>query len=390
MEVGSSITLAELVADPYPFFARLRASQPVAWVPAANRYFVTRFEHALHVERNPQIFSSVERNSFLERAIGPMMLRLDGAAHKRLRGIVEPKLRAGAIRKQWAEAFDEIVQRHIERMLPDGRADLVERFAWEVSAECLSALLGLRNATAADLNLWSQCVIEGSANYADDPRIWERNAVAFRRFDSLVREMIAILESHPDESILSAMVHASERLTLEEIKSNLLVIIGGGINEPRDAMATALYGLLTHTEQLARALNDESLWMATLDEAVRWVSPIGMYPRQTTAETELGGVRLEAGSRIGVLVSSANRDEAVFEVPDDFNILRPKKAHLAFGGGAHFCLGAWSARTLVGESVLPSLFRRLPGLKLDSDQDVAFSGWVFRGPTRLPLRWQTP
>jgi cytochrome P450 len=385
MGIGSSITLADLVADPYPIFASLRANEPVAWVPAANRYFVTRFEHALHVERNPQIFSSVERNSFLERAIGPMMLRLDGAAHKRLRGIVEPKLRAGAIRKQWAGRFDEIVQRHITRMLPDTRADLVAHFAWQVSAECLSALLGLRNAGAEDLNLWSQCVIEGSANYADDPRIWERNAVAFRRFDAVVREMIEILRSDPDESILSAMIH--EALTLEEIKSNLLVIIGGGINEPRDAMATALFGLLTHPEQLARALKDDSLWMATFDEAVRWVAPIGMYPRQTTVETELGGIRLETGARIGVLISSANRDEAVFERPNDFDILRPKKAHLAFGGGAHFCLGAWSARTLVAESVLPSLFRRLPGLRLDPVPSVDFTGWVFRGPTQLPLRW---
>jgi cytochrome P450 len=94
---------------------------------------------------------------------------------------------------------------------------------------------------------------------------------------------------------------------------------------------------------------EQTKWIHVFEETVRWVSPVGMYPRQTTSRTELLGLPVEEGARIGVIVASGNRDERVFDDPDAFNIARPRKPNLAFGGGAHYCMGVWAARTLVGE-----------------------------------------
>jgi cytochrome P450 len=113
-----------------------------------------------------------------------------------------------------------------------------------------------------------------------------------------------------------------------------------------------------------------------------------MYPRQVTSTVELSGLTLEAGARIGVLIGSANRDEEIFPESARFDIRRSKNQHLAFGGGVHYCLGVWASRTLVGGVVLPELFHRLPELSLSPSRPVTWEGWVFRGPTSLPVEWR--
>jgi cytochrome P450 len=385
--VGQGVRLEDLEVDPYPIYERLRREEPVAWVPAANRYFVSRYKDALFVERNPATFSSVEQNSMLERAIGPMMLRLDGTDHRRIRKVLEPVLSARAVRDQWTETYRRIVERCIGAVAERGAADLVCDFAEPCAAECLAALLGLNNATSADLVMWSKCVIEGAGNYADDPAIWKRNKVELERFDEALADAIKFLRGKPDSSIVSAMVNSGEQFTFDEIRSNVLVTIGGGLNEPRDAIGTAVCGLLQNPDQRTLAESDESVWSKVFEEAVRWVSPVGMYPRQVVSPVELSGVSFEPGARIGVMIGSANRDEEIFVEGERFDIRRSKSPHLAFGGGVHYCLGTWSARTLVGGLALPALFKNLRDMSLSPSSPVAWQGWVFRGPTKLRVEW---
>jgi cytochrome P450 len=112
-----------------------------------------------------------------------------------------------------------------------------------------------------------------------------------------------------------------------------------------------------------------------------------MYPRMTTIETELGGVHMPAGARIGVMVGAANRDESVFPEPDAFDIDRTSRAHMAFGWEPHSCAGSWVARSQVSQVALPTLFRRLPNLRPDTRTPVPMGGWVSRGVLNLPVRW---
>lgn len=385
--LGASIQLADLVNDPYPAYKALRQSAPVAYVSAANRVFVTRYKDILQIERQPAIYSSMERESLMLRAIGQTMLRLDGEAHQRIRRAVEPSLRQSTVRSRWTAAFQRIADDLIDRLIGAGRADLFSDFAGPCAATCLARLLGLHNSTHAELRRWSQAIIDGCGNYGNDADIWQRCAQASAEITLALEDMIPFLTKNPDDSVVSAFIHSREQFTFDEIKANVMVIIGGGLNEPRDAIAAGTYALLLNPDQKRLVESDDTKWMNVFEEAVRWISPVGMYPRQTTQRVELGGTTLEEGTRIGVIVASGNRDESVFDDADTFDISRPKRPNLAFGGGAHYCLGVWSARVQVGEVALPTLFQRLRNLRLVDAESIQWTGWVFRGPNRVPVEW---
>lgn len=386
-DFATAIDLNDLWTDPYPIYERLRRNAPVAFVPAANRYLVTRHADIVELERKPEIFSAHEANSLMIRVMGHTMIRKDGAAHKRERTACEPALRPGVVKNKWVPTFQTIVDELIDGFEKDGAADLFDRFAGPCASLSLIAMLGLKDVDQKDLRVWSQAMMDGTGNYADDPEVWRRSDEAAAGVDAALDVTIPHLQANPDESLISCMLHAADPLSREEIAANVKVIIGGGLNEPRDAIATGAYALLADDEQRRQVEADPSLWRKVFEETVRWVSPIGMYPRQTAVDTELAGVRLPAGSRIGVVLGAGNRDDSVFADPDRFDINRPKAPHIAFGGGPHFCLGAWAARAQVGEIALPTLFKRLKNLRLDENDPVRFGGWVFRGPLNLPVRW---
>jgi cytochrome P450 len=366
----------------------MRELAPVVWVPSANRYFVTRYKDILLIERQADLFSSQERDSMMNRAIGATMLRLDGTAHSRIRSALEPGLRQGSIKEYWQSAFKEVVDNLLDEIEGRLEADLFADFASPCAAACLGRVLGLRNATPEDLRRWSQAIIDGCGNYGNDPQIWQRCSDASHEIDAALADIAPYLNRNPDSSLISDLQHSKAGFTREEIKSNVMVLMGGGLNEPRDAIVVGTYALLTHPEQREMVEKDPQRWMHVFEETVRWVAPVGMYPRQTTSRTELLGLPVEEGSRIGVIVASGNRDERVFDDPDTFNIMRPRKPNLAFGGGAHYCMGVWAARMQVGEIALPQLFKRLKSLALSNTPPVKWTGWVFRGPTNLPVEWR--
>lgn len=384
---GEGVCLADLFADPYPTYAKLREKEPVSFVPAANRYLVTRHADIVQLERDPETFSANEAQSLMKRVMGHTMLRKDGAVHKRERVACEAALRPNVIRGHWMPVFQAIVDDLIDRMIDEGdTSDLFESFAAPCASRSLAALLGLNNVPWQDLAVWSQAMMDGTGNYGNDAEIWRRSDAAAAGVDAALDEMIPYLQKNPDTSIISAMLHATDPLNREEIAANVKVIIGGALNEPRDAIGTAVAALLDNSDQRAQVEADPALWRNVFEETVRWVSPIGMYPRQTTRRVELGGTVMEEGARIGVVLASGNRDEAVFTDAGKFDINREKKPHVAFGGGPHFCLGTWAARVQVGEVALPTLFRRLKGLR-QGEGPVTWAGWVFRGPTSVPVAW---
>ena len=382
-----SIELGHLWDDPYPIYAALRRDQPIAWVPAAGRYLVTRQADCMEIERNTEVFSNTEKPTLAERVMGEVLMRKDGELHRRERIALEAPLKPRAIKQHWAPIFQKNADDLIDQFSHDGAADLFSAYAAPLAARNLSAFLGLRGVTDVQLIRWSQDVIDGAGNYGDDPEIWARCDQAVAEIDEALTEAMKRLRSEPDDSVISSMMHAADPLTEAQIRGNVKVLIGGGLNEPRDALMVGTYGLLTNPAQRADVLADPGLWKKVFEEAVRWVAPIGMYPRQVVTATEVAGVSLQPGDRLGLVVASANRDESVYTDPDVFDIHRDPAHHLAFGGGPHFCAGAWVARAGVGQAGLPTLFRRCPDLRLDPDRPVRWGGWVFRGPLTMPVQW---
>lgn len=384
--VADWVRIADLYRDPFPIYRRLRAEAPVHWVPAVNRYMVTSYAAAHEIEQDEARFSANERESLMKRAMGHSMLRKDNPEHQVDRDAYGPTLRPGTIKKHWNAIFEQNNEKYLGELLDKGPgADFVWDYAAPYTAENLRLICGFHNATQQDLQRWSQTMIDGTGNYADDPEVWAKAAASSAEVDAAVDEMLPYLAKHPDPSLLSNL--ASMPIPLESIRANLKMTIGGGLNEPRDVLATTVWALLTHPEQLAAVRADESLHARAFEESVRWVAPIGMYPRETTQDVVLQGVRLPAGARLGVVLGAANRDPEVFEDPESFDIFREKKPHLAFGGGVHFCAGTWVARAQVAQVALPEVFRRLPGLRLDPNAKSVDAGWVFRGMIQMPVTW---
>lgn len=380
-----AIDFSQLARDPYPIFARLRASNPVAWVPEAGHFFVTRYDDIVHIERNPHIFRASESRSLVHQVMGHSFMRKDDEEHLCERKIVAPSFTPAAAKRVWSEKFKLIANDLLDGLADKGEADLFKDFATPVAARSLCEVTGLTNVAWQDIARWSQALMDAVQNYASDPELARLGREASDGIDAAIDDMMSVRRGDPDKSLLSMMIAGD--MPLHSMRANLKVIIGGGQNEPRDANAGLIWALLSNPDQLSAVMADPSLWTRSFEEYVRWISPIGMYPRTVGEHTELNGVALRPGDRLFLLVGSANRDEAHFEQPDTFNLRREKKPHLAFGSGPHFCAGAWVARAQVADIAVPMLFARLKGLRLDERAPVRCGGWAFRGPLNLPCRW---
>jgi cytochrome P450 len=380
------VTIPDLYRNPYPIYQKLRAESPVHWVPAVNRYMVTSYQACHVIEQDQERFSADETNSLMKRAMGHSMLRKDDPEHEVDRKSYGNVLRPKAIKEHWNAIFQANSDKYMAQLKAAGPgADFVWAYAAPYAAENLRLIMGFHNATQEDMQRWSQTMIDGTGNYADDPEVWAKSEQSYNEVDDAIDEILPYLRKNPDASLLSGMT--SMPIPLEAIRANMKMTIGGGLNEPRDVLGTTVWALLSNPDQLAQVLADETLYARAFEESVRWVAPIGMYPREVKHDTVLEGVQLPAGARLGIVVGAANRDPAVFEDPESFNINREKKPHLAFGGGNHFCAGAWVARASVAQIAMPQVFRELPNLRLDPDNAPVDAGWVFRGMTKMPVLW---
>jgi len=387
--VADWVTIEELYRDPFPAFERLRAEGGVHWVPAIGRYLITSYDAVHDTELDQETFSANEEGSLMIRAMGHSMLRKDDPDHRVERQAWQPVMRPSVVKKTWAPMFERNAQRYLDQLKAKGPgADLVWDFAAPYAGENLRAVTGLHNVTQQDLQRWSQTMIDATGNYADDPVVWAKGEASYNEVDEALDEMLDWHKKYPDDSLLSALVRLPDyQMPLESIRANLKMTIGGGLNEPRDAIGVAAWALMQNPDQLAMVQADPALWDAVFDEAIRWVAPIGMYSRQTTRDTVLRGTFLPAGAKLGISLLSANRDENYWQHPERFDVTRTGEgAHLAFGKGVHVCLGAWVARAQFA-AAMPKLFAELPNLGLIPEQPAQAGGWVFRGMDLLPVRW---
>lgn len=376
--------------DPYPQFARLRELGPVVHAPAVGRTFVTTHAAVAEAEQRPEVFSShSETNLTMVRALGGRpMLRKDDPAHASERAAINPTLRPRAVTQVWSPRFAENVERWIDHLLEVGpeHADLNRDFAAPVASQNLIDLLGFpRSVGVEDMRRWSTSYIAGIGNLLDDPKIWARCDASQAEVNAVLDELLPRLAREPDGSITSHLLQVG--LPEEAVRANAHLTISGGMNEPQHMITNLVWALSTHPEQRATVLAGGAAWGDVFEEAARWQSPIGMVPREIAADTEFHGVPLPAGTNVGLLLASANRDAAAFADADRFDVHRTARGHLAFGSGVHMCAGRWAAKNAIADHALPRLYARVPGLELAPDRAPAWDGWVFRGITALPVTW---
>ena len=383
--LDQTTTMPLLVEDPYPIYKRMRVETPIVRVAAAGRTFLTKAKDTDFVKKHPGIFSSVDKETPMARAFqSHTLMRKDGAEHRKERMAMMKSLSPKTIRNHWEQIYTEIADAYMDQLPKDATVDLFTDICGPVAAKILAHVLGIPSASDKEMIQWSQALIDGAGNYQNDTRIFERSDQANIELDALFAKVIDNHKSTPNASAFSEMVTAKDPIAMSQVYANLKIAIGGGINEPRDALSTAIYGLLTNPEQLEEVRRTDT-WSQAFEEAIRWVAPIQFSTRIVTEDVELRGITIPKGETIMAVQASSNRDEDLHENGENFDVFRAKKPHQAFGGGPHFCAGADISRRLVGGVMLPRLFERFPKMKLTDPKDVQWRGFAFRGPLNLPV-----
>lgn len=386
------IDLEAFWRDPYPILARMQKDAPVAYVPQLDGIVLTRRDDIDQWEKRIDVFSSEQPGGLMTRLMGQNMMRCDGEAHQMQRRHLQPSLSPRTVARLWKDAFRSAAQDILLDLKPHRRADLCTDYAMRLSGEALRLITGLSNVSAIEMDAYSQAMIDGISNYAGDPQTESRCRQATACLDDAIDDRLqAFSNSPPENGSLEASsviyVLAEAGVSLDQIRANVKLVISGGQNEPRDAIAGAIWALLSHPDQLAMVMDGTASWDQVFSEYVRWMAPIGMSPRRIAKDANVAGFDVCAGGRAFFMFGAANRDPAHFDHSDEFQITRDTRKHIAFGAGPHFCAGAFASRALVADVALPMIFGSLNGLRLDPVQEVLLRGWAFRGPLAVKVLW---
>lgn len=380
----TEIDLAAFTADPYPTLAHMRAHAPITYVPQLGATLFTRRDDIHAQEKRTEVFSSLQPDGLMTKLMGQNMMRKEGEAHLRERKILFPAVSPRTVQTHWKPIFEAAATEIIKNLAPKGHCDLVTDFAMPVSAEALKAMTGLTSMTQQEMDGASQAMIDGCSNYAGDPAIEARCHAATALIDAHIDARLPQVLAQPDGSALD--VQAAAGLDMDATRANIKLIISGGQNEPRDVIAGLIWALLSHPKQLELIEKDQASCGDAFAEYTRWISPIGMSPRQVALRDIVRGVTFDPDDRVFFMFGSAGRDEAHFTDPDVFDIRRDTQPSISFGAGPHFCAGAAAARCLITEIALPLAFKHLKDLRISGDP--TFSGWAFRGPVSVPVSWE--
>jgi cytochrome P450 family 104 len=381
----TKITMAQLDENPFPIYRRLRAESPIVRVTNVGRTFVTKAADTKYVKDNPRIFSSNDPNTPMKRTFwAHTLMRKDGSEHLRERMAMAPAFAPKVIQDEWVPRYEQIAKDYVARLPRGELVDLFPALSGPYAARGLATLLGIDAASDIDMQRWSQALIDGAGNFGWQDEPFERADQANEEMHALFDSLRGQHQAEPNNSALSVMLNADEPISRTQIYANIKIAIGGGINEPRDALNTILFGLLTNPDQLEEVKRNAD-WDKAFEEGIRWVAPISASSRLATEDAEIRGCVIPKGDTVMTIQASANRDEELFENGENFFVYRSKNQHQSFGSGPHFCQGTHVARRAVAQVMLPILFDRFPNLSLPDPSTVVWRGFGFRGPLNLPV-----
>jgi cholest-4-en-3-one 26-monooxygenase len=362
-------------------YSWMRHEAPVYYDEKNELWGVATYEGVLAASRDSATFSNAG-GSRPKLDPMPWMIDMDAPDHFTRRKLVSKGFTPARVRAQ-APQIERLCDELIDQVCERGECDLVQDLAAPLPMIVIGDMLGVAPEDRDQLLSWSDDMI-GSLD--PTPERFEAAAAAFMGFDTYARGTIAARRQQPTDDLISVLVHAEidgDRLTDDQIVFESMLILLGGDETTRHVITGGMEQLLLHPEERRRLKDDPALLPSAVEEMLRWVSPIKNMARTVTKDVELAGVSLRAGDEVALLYESANFDEAQFENPERFDIRRSPNDHLAFGFGAHFCLGASLARVEV-QSMVARLLDRLPDLELAVDEPLP----RFLGALReLPVRF---
>lgn len=396
----------EQLDNPYPLYARMRRERPVFHSPMFDLWVVTRYADISEVERDTARFSSVgaldaraephpEVRAVLAQGYSQFLslVQSDLPDHTRVRAVFGKALSAQRIAAM-EPAIRATADALIDGFIREGKADLIQQFAYALPGFIICDLLGVPRSDMEQLKRWSDDkTLLMSATAPIEQQV--QSAHGFISMTRYFQEQLHERRRHPREDLLTLLVPQSlggtAPLSEQEAVCNAMDLFAAGHETTMGLIGNGMWLLFNAREQLEAVREDSSLLPNALEEMLRMESPIRGFFRTVMADTPLSGVTLPKGARAFILYASGNRDETQFTEPDRFDIRRAEaKKHLAFGKGIHFCVGAPLAK-LEGRIAFEQLLRRLPGLRLRTDEaPVLRPYFMLRGFEHLPIAWDVP
>lgn len=384
-------------------FAQMRSENPVFQQPGLDGktpiWFVTGYaevEQVLlddrHFVRDPASISPEFAAKYgggggLEALFNNHMLNRDGEAHRRLRSLVSKAFTPKMI-QSLRPRIEQIAAELLDRAAAKGEMELIADYAFPLPITVIAELLGIPLDNQDNFRIWSNAIMRP----AFTPEAQQETLGMMQQFGQYMQQLVAERRLSPGQDLLSGLIHVQaegDRLSEEELFSMLFLLIVAGHETTVSLIGNATLALIQNPEAKSALQADPGVVATAIEELLRYDSPVERsLTRFVAADVTLGGQQLKQGELLIAIIGSANRDAARFADPDSLDIHRRPNPHLAFGKGAHYCLGAPLAR-LEGEIAIRALFQRFPDLRLDIDPaDLTWRDTpLFRALTRLPVRW---
>ena len=367
--------------DPFPHLARLRAEAPVAWNDTLGYWALSRFAESHEVSTDPARFCSGKGILTLEIGLEydspPTMMHTDPPEHTAYRKLVQPGFKPSLMKALVPVAKDRLLDL-IEGIRADEPVDFVQAVSVPFPLRIIGDLLGLPDDDWEDFFHWSEAMT-GALDLTPEERDVIQGDMRAYFFEVIGRK-----RAEPQEDLISVL--AAEDLSDDELYMFLNQLLVAGNETTRNTISGGMWALAERPDQWQRLLDDPSLVPSAVEEILRWTTAVIAFMRTATRDTTLGGVEIAERDHVLMIYSSANRDEAQFgPTADQFDVGRNPNHHLAFGFGAHFCIGAALARLEV-QLVLEELLARFR--TLEPAGEVAYSpSDIIAGVTSAPLRF---
>jgi cytochrome P450 PksS len=395
-----NIASSAFKANPYAFYARLRAEAPafrVTLPDGQTAWLISRYDDvvaALKDERlakdklNALTPGQVAKQPWVPAMFKPLarnMLDLDPPDHARLRALVHKAFTPRLV-DQMRPRVEALAGDLLDAVQARGRMDLIHDFAMLVPTTIIAEMLGVPVLDRHKFHHWSSTIVSSTSSswgmLRAIPAAW-----LFLRY---LRKLIQARRANPQDDVLSALIRAEEagqQLSEDELLAMVFLLLVAGHETTVNLIGNGMLALVEHPEQLKCLRDDPELIRPAVEELLRYASPVETATeRYAREDVTVSGVTIPQGSMVFAVIASANRDERQFANADTLDLTREPNRHLSFGLGIHFCLGAPLAR-LEGQIAINTLLRRLPELRLAVPPGTVRwrGGLVLRGLQNLPV-----
>jgi len=385
--------------EPYPYYAKLRANEPVKWLPTMEAYAVASYDDVNTLLKDGKLYSS---SMFWPALLGefdpvpevPPMISMDPPGHVHLRKLANKAFVPSKIKTlvdRTYEVANELIDDIVAKHGNEGVIDWATEFCALYPVTVIAQVLGVPTERRAEFKIWVDNVLAAANRAAYGPErlaeIQQSSDNIRKFFEDLYDERAANLQDDLISDFIQAEIDGEKMSRIEVIQMSILLLIGG-VETTTNLLGTTLAELKRHPDTYDRVRADPALIPALIEEVLRYNPPVQMIFRHTMEDTELGGVSIPKGSTIMPLLASANRDETRFPDGERFDIDRKISVPLmSFGQGPHFCLGNFLSR-MEAKSALEVAFRRFAVLDPLSEDVEWLDSYFARGPHHLPTRFR--